>query len=278
MGGSAVSETFTVKVTDANGVSATKSLTINVNAAPSISPTSLPNVTAGGTYPAQQLSVTGGTGPDTWSISAGSLPSWLSLNSSTGLLSSTGPENGTGPYAFTVQVTDANGVSATQAYTITVNAAPSISPTSLPPVTAGGFYPAQQLSVTGGTGPDTWSISAGSLPSWLTLNSSTGLLSATGPENDTGPYAFTVMVTDSDGVTATQAYTITVNPAPSITTTTLATATDGQVGYSSTVAATGGTTPYTWSTRPAPCPRADHRRLHRDHQRHRGRFGDLPDL
>ncbi len=241
---------FTVKVIDANGVAVTKALSITVNGAPTISPTSLPSVTAGGTYPSQQLTVTGGTTPfSTWSLASGSsLPSWLSLSTG-GLLSSNGTESGTPPFTFTVQITDANGVIATRAYTITVNAAPTITPTSLPPVTAGGFYAPQQLTVTGGIGPFTWSVATGSsLPSWLSLNASTGQLSPIDVESGAGPFTFTIQVTDANGVTATQAYTITVNPAPSITTTTLATATAGQTGYHSTVTATGGTGTYTWAT------------------------------
>ncbi len=54
---------------------------------------------------AATLAATGGTGSYTWSVATGStLPSWLSLNSSTGVLSGTPTDNGT--YTFSVTVTD----------------------------------------------------------------------------------------------------------------------------------------------------------------------------
>jgi RHS repeat-associated protein len=52
------------------------------------------------------------------------------------------------------------------------------------------------LSVTGGTGPYTWSIASGTLPSGLALNSSTGTISGT-PTAVTPAVSFTVQVTDS---------------------------------------------------------------------------------
>ena len=51
-----MSETFTVKLTDANGVTATKSLTITVNAAPSITTTTLATATQTETGYAQTVS------------------------------------------------------------------------------------------------------------------------------------------------------------------------------------------------------------------------------
>ena len=244
---SAISQTFTVRVTDANGVAATKSLTLKVNAAPSISPASLPNVTAGGTYPTQNLSVTGGTGPRHL-VHFGRVAAVVAdPNPSTGQLTSTA-ENGPGPFTFTVQATDTNGVSATRAYTITVNAAPSISPYEPAPGDRRRLLP----------GPD--ALRRPAAPGPLLVHFGRDVAVVAEPRTfhrpleryrcreRPGPFTFTVQVTDSDGVTATQAYTITVNAALSITTTTLNTATHGQVGYSSTVAATGGTAAYTWAT------------------------------
>jgi hypothetical protein len=51
--------------------------------------------------------------------------------------------------------------------------------------------------VTGGTAPFTFSISWGSLPAGLTLNTSTGVISGTPTTQQTG--AFTIMVVDIDG-------------------------------------------------------------------------------
>ncbi len=94
--------------------------------------------------------------------------------------------------------------------------------------------------------PYAWSVTSGILPSGLTLNASTGVISGTVGVSAVSE-TFTVTLTDADGVTATKSLTITVNVAPSITTTTLATATQTQTTYSQTLAGTAGSPPYTWS-------------------------------
>lgn len=68
------------------------------------------------------LSASGGTPPYAWAIIGGALPSGINLNSS-GLLS--GSSTQTGSHSITVQVTDATGGSATQSYTLVIEAPPS---------------------------------------------------------------------------------------------------------------------------------------------------------
>ncbi|RMD79932.1 MAG: hypothetical protein D6809_02435, partial [Gammaproteobacteria bacterium] len=111
------SYSFTVQVTDAVGSTATRSLSLVVNAPPAILTTSLPDATAGVSY-VETLAVSGGAAPLTWSLAAGSLPPGLSLDPATGTISGTPTTSGS--YSFTVQVTDANGATATQALTLNV--------------------------------------------------------------------------------------------------------------------------------------------------------------
>jgi sugar lactone lactonase YvrE len=85
-----------------------------------ISTASLPTGTTGTTY-AQTLGATGGARPYHWSLSAGSLPAGLSLNSSTGAI--TGAPTTPQTSNFTVKVTDASkptAQSTTQALSIDV--------------------------------------------------------------------------------------------------------------------------------------------------------------
>ena len=105
---------FTVKVTDTSNPtqSATQSLSITVNlpSPPTITTTSLPGGTVGGTYN-QTLAGTcpssATLGACTWAISSGALPAGLSLNSGTGAITGqpTGPASGV-PIGFTVSYTD----------------------------------------------------------------------------------------------------------------------------------------------------------------------------
>jgi hypothetical protein len=103
---------------------------------------------------------------------------------------------------------DNNGNLQAMAYT-TVPAL-SIETERLPPATAGADYEAR-LSAAGGAGPNTWSVSAGSLPAGLTLNASTGEISGTPTAR--GTFSFTITVSDtgtSPGQQASAPFTISV--------------------------------------------------------------------
>ena len=231
---------FTVQVSDANSVKATKALTLTVVAPPAVSTSSLPGGTQNVVYSAS-LAATGGTLPYTWSITAGTLPTGLTLTASTGAIS--GTPTGTGTSNFTVQVADANSAKATKALTLTVVAAPSVSTASLPNGTQNVAYSAT-LAATGGTLPYTWSITSGTLPTGLTLTASTGAIAGT--PTGTGASNFTVQVSDANSVKATKALTLTVVATLAVTTTSLSNGTQN-AAYSAALAATGGTLPYTWS-------------------------------
>jgi Protein of unknown function (DUF1566)/Putative Ig domain/Carboxypeptidase regulatory-like domain/Glucodextranase, domain B/Purple acid Phosphatase, N-terminal domain len=237
----AATSTFTVQVKDKSAVTATKSLSITVNAAPlSITTASIADGYLTTAY-SQTLAATGGKTAYTWSKTAGTLPAGLSLGS-TGTISGTPTATGTG--SFTVQVKDANTTTATKALTVTVYALPAISTASLPAGNVGVPYN-QSLTATGGKTAYTWSVSSGTLPAGLTLVASTGVISGTPTTVVTSSVTF--KVTDANAKTATKALSITINATPpSITTTTLANGYAG-VSYSQTLVATGGKTSYTWS-------------------------------
>ena len=75
----AATSNFTVQVTDSVAATATKALSILVNAAPAVTTASpMPGGTTGAAY-SQTLANSGGTAPFTWSISAGALPAGLTL-------------------------------------------------------------------------------------------------------------------------------------------------------------------------------------------------------
>ncbi len=241
VGASAVSETFTVKLTDANGVTATKSLTITVNAAPSITTTTLATATQTETGYAQ-------TG--VWYLMAprlqlerdlpGAPPTGLTLNPASGVISGTVGASAVSA-SFTITLTDADGVTASKSLTITVNVKPSVTTTTLAAATQNQTGYTQTLAGTGGTLPYTWSVTSGILPSGLTLSSS-GVISGTVGASAVSE-TFTVQLFDANAVIATKSLTITVNGAPNITTTTL----PGATRTYSELAVASGTTPYAWS-------------------------------
>jgi hypothetical protein len=115
---------FTVQATDAVAATATAALTINVTGsggAPAVTTTSLPAAAAGVAYPLTALTETGGTAPFTWAVTSGALPDGLTLGP-LGFIFGT-PTAAAATSGFTVTVTDANSLTASQALFITVPAA-----------------------------------------------------------------------------------------------------------------------------------------------------------
>ncbi|HEX4094086.1 MAG TPA: fibronectin type III domain-containing protein [Trebonia sp.] len=204
------SYTFKVAAINAAGTgpASAMSAAVTVNAGPSLAFPAPPAGEVSVGY-SDQLTATGGTGALTWSVSSGSLPPGLTLNPSTGLLS--GTPTTAGSYAFTVKVTDAAGGSATQATSVTIAAVPTLA-NPAPPSGQTSIAYSDALTVTGGTGPFTWSVASGSLPPGLTLNPSTGLLSGT--PTAAGLYTFSAKVTDSYGLTATQSLSVSIAVGP----------------------------------------------------------------
>lgn len=126
----------------------------------------------------------------------------------------------------------------------------SISTSSLPNGNVGTLYNAT-LAATGGTTPYAWAVTSGSLPAGLSLNSSTGAITGT-PTTTANATALIFSVADASTPTQSKSVSLTLTisaqaVAPlAITTTSLP---NGQVGnpYSAMLAATGGTTPYSWA-------------------------------
>lgn len=202
---------FTVQVVDTGGQTDTQALSILINPSspPTITTTSLPGGTVGLPY-SETLQATGGTGTLVWSLSAGSLPANLSV-SSTGTISGTPTTAGTSN--FTVKVTDALAQSDTQALSIAISAALTITTTSLPAATVGNAYSAQ-LQRSGGVAPFTWSVTP-ALPSGLSLDTSTGKITGKPAAGTAGSYNLTFTVQDSSTPTpqtATKVLSLTIKP------------------------------------------------------------------
>ena len=100
-----------------------------------ITTTALANGTLGKAYSAT-LTASGGITPYTWSITRGSLPPGLTLNTSSGAISGTPTAEGTS--SFTVQVSDASNPmqTVTKDLSITVSATTTIWPSTAEPGTA----------------------------------------------------------------------------------------------------------------------------------------------
>ncbi len=123
----------------------------------------------------------------------------------------------------------------------------SIATASLPNGQVGVSYNTM-LVASGGTTPYVWSLTSGTLPAGMKLNATTNSITGTPTATATNA-ALTFQVQDSGNPMQTKSVNLTLT----VTAATLAISTNslpnGQVGvaYSTTLAATGGTTPYQWS-------------------------------
>jgi uncharacterized protein YjbI with pentapeptide repeats len=207
-----------------------------------IPPATLLNSLVGSTYSTGFVAF-GGTAPYTWSVSAGTVPDGLTLDSATGILS--GSTTTPGTYSFTLQITDAANKTTTRSFTIVVVSPLKITTTLLPYGVVNAAYSANVIA-TGGFGALTWSVSSGSLPSGLSLNSTTG--SFTGSVGTAGNYTFTINVSDTSSpvLSVQQSFTLHIVQPIVIAFASLSDAVLGKP-YSFTLTATGGTSPYVWS-------------------------------
>ncbi|MEO8349609.1 MAG: choice-of-anchor L domain-containing protein [Acidobacteriota bacterium] len=231
--------TFSFRITarDATDCTAFRNYTLTVACPPvALAPAVLTDASQGVPY-SQTFTVLGGTARQyTFSVTPG-LPGGLTLLPS-GALSGVAGQGGT--FSFTVTATDAFGCAVSQAYTLVVCGALTVTPAALTPATVGVPY-GHQFGASGGTGPYGFAVTAGALPSGLTFTSA-GLLAGT--PSEAGTFSFTVTATDANGCTGSATYMLV--PCAGLTIAPAA-LTGGAVGvaYSTALAASGGTAPYT---------------------------------
>ena len=217
--------TFQLTVTDANGVKATSTVEVTVNAAPVVPGT--PSADAGSdqtiTLPTNSTTLTG-----SGSVTNGTIVSyaWTEVSGpSTPTFGSAGQSTTTvgglvqGVYKFQLKVTDNVGVTATDVVTVTVN--PAVSVPGTPSANAGTdqtiTLPVNSVTLTG-SGSETggtiasyaWTeVSGPSTPTFGSADQSQttagGLIA--------GVYRFELTVTDANGVTASATVLVTVDPA-----------------------------------------------------------------
>lgn len=224
--------------------------------APVILTSTLPNGTAGTNYSAAPVAV-GGTGTLTWSLESApnSLPTGVTLGTN-GQLTGNSQQNGN--FSFTVRVTDAANPAQFDSEDLSLSIAPAAAPiiTTTSPLPNGVRNQpySRTLAATGGTGTLTWTITGGALPIAITLSAG-GVLSGVTGTGSEGTYNFSVTVTDSTTPTQqsdTKSFELTIlaTPPPLVITTTFLPPGAVNTAYNQSLAATGGTPPYTWSVVP----------------------------
>jgi len=232
---------FVGTATDASTCTGDQGYSLQVPCTFSFSPTALPAGREGTPY-LQTLAVsTGGTPPYAFAVVTSSLPPGLSL-SGPGVLSGTPSMPGT--YAFLLEATDANFCTGKVGHVLVVDPCIEIVTDILPQGVVGSAY-AATLTATGGSGPISFSISSGTLPSGVDFDASGNF---TGVASTPGTYFFTVEATDGSCSVPENFYLV-VNPAgcPAITIlpATLPGDTVGSA-MNQNLSGNGGSSPYTF--------------------------------
>lgn len=217
---------------------------VDTNTAPTITSTSVDAAIEGTAY-SYTLAATDADN-DALTLSATTMPAWLTFDAATGALTGTPATADVGTHDVVLSVSDGTAPAVTQSFTITVaavvvpNTAPVVTSTSVDTATEGTAY-SYTLIATDADG-DTLTMSATTLPSWLTFDAATGILTGTPATANVGANPVVLSVTDGEDAQE-QSFTITVaavvvaNTAPTITSTGTTTGTV-DVAYSYTLTAT----------------------------------------
>jgi hypothetical protein len=211
----------------------------------------LPSAQEGQPY-SQDFTATGGTAPYTYSFGGGDLPNGLTL-SSTGRLSGTPTISGQSDFAVVATDSSTGTGPYTSSYWYELDIAPpdvTITTDTITPERVGLDF-SQQIEATGGLGGYTFAVTAGALPTGLTL-SEDGVVSGT--PTATGVAYFTITATDGDGRTGAREFSIQLDPTPLVLLPyTLPDATKG-TAYVATMAVANGVAPYVFAVVPANLP------------------------
>jgi large repetitive protein len=189
-----------------------------------------------------------GNEPVSWSV-AGSSCTAAACGTLSGATGATTTYTAPAGLASQIKVTltaSLSGTSNSSVANITVNPDPAIS--GNPPAGTVGTPYQTTLTASGGTPVLKWSV-VGSLPPGLTFDTTTGAISGT--PTTTGSTSFSAQIVDSSDVPYTAKATETIAIGTAIAPLVVASGNppSGTVGvaYTSTLSATGGTTPYSWS-------------------------------
>ncbi|WP_203423176.1 Ig-like domain-containing protein [Sinorhizobium sp. BG8] len=213
------SDSFVYRVQDGNGTTAVATVNITVSAPTLVlSPAAgaLPNATVGKDY-SQTITASGGTAPYSYQLGAwldaSIFPDGLTFSPSTGAIGGTPTKAGT--YSFELRATDANGLTVTERYDITVVA--PLPPVAIPvsaTVAGNSSNNPITLNIVGGAAT---SVAIGTQAGHGTATASGTSITYTPAAGYSGADSFTYTATNAGGTSAPVTVTISVNPPTSLT-------------------------------------------------------------
>jgi hypothetical protein len=216
------SYTTTVTVNDGSGASSVNfDWTIGpAGSGNTVTVTPIANqTTTVGTAVSLQVQATDSAAGQTLSYTQSGLPAGLTINSSTGLISGTPTTATTTPASVTVTATDTTGAHGSASFTWTINPVSTGNTVTVSPIanqtTTVGTAVSLQVQATDSAAGQTLSYTQSGLPTGLTINSSTGLISGTPTTATTTPASVTVTATDTTGAHGSASFTWTITTSSS---------------------------------------------------------------
>jgi gliding motility-associated-like protein len=213
--------TFTCTITDANGATVVKTVTITQPTQLTATSSQTNNIIYGGTTGTATVTASGGVSPYTYAWS----PSGGTAATATGLAAGT----------FTCTITDANGATVVKTVTITQPTQLTATSSQTNNIIYGGTTGTATVTASGGVSPYTYAWS----PSGGTAATATALAAGT----------FTCTITDANGATLVKTFAITEPTQLTATSSQTNNTIYGGATGTATVTASGGVSPYayTWS-------------------------------
>jgi hypothetical protein len=209
--GTAGRSTLTFSASDGFGTNATQTFTLTVTAtssAPAITSANQATFTIG-TSGKFTVKVTGSPTP-TLGLT-GTLPKGLTFDPATGVLSGKPGAGTEGTHTLTFTATNGIGTPVSQTFTLTIDQVPKITSANTATFVVGQ---SGKFTVKANGFPKPTFIESGSLPTGVTFNTTTGVLSGIPAAGTANSYSVTFTATNAAGDSAPQSFTLVVSNAP----------------------------------------------------------------
>ena len=155
---------------------------------------------------------------DSITLTTPTKPAWLTLDTVSKTLSGVPTNEFVGDNAVVILATDEAGATATKSLTISVtntNDAPTVTSTAVTAVNEDAAYSYTFVAPDMDIG-DSVTLAAPTLPSWLSFDASTGVLSGTPTNTEVGDHSVVLTATDQSSAVTTHAFTVNVNSIPTV--------------------------------------------------------------
>jgi hypothetical protein len=219
----------------------TGSTTLAVQAPLVVTTSSLPSGTLGAGYNTT-LIASGGSPPYNWSLAGGVIPPGLTLNAANGAI--TGTPSVVGTSNFTVQASDASIPVKIATKPLSLTIAPALTSMAVTPANPTNRVGTTQQFTATGTYSDGSAQNLSGQATWTSSSTAVATINASGLATGVVP-GITTISAALGGVSGNT--TLTIQPPPLVITTASLPSGTVSTTYTTTLAASGGTAPYTWS-------------------------------